>query len=1228
MNICTLAQNLGYLRFDCLFKNTLRNVVLFILLIICLTPTSRTFAQATCQAFDPPDSQFGLALENVLPSSTLSRPVAMVQPPNDSTRWFVVDNDGKVEKFNHGSPFTSAGTLVDLTDRVLRSLDGTIRNALGLLSIAVHPNFNSNGYVYLYYSAQGPSADFPLVARLARYTSTDNGQTLDPNSEQIIFEIPRDTVFHWGGQMWFHPVNGYLYMSIGDGGQSASSQNYDDLNGSFIRIDVDSGSPYSIPPDNPFVNNPNRRGEIYAKGLRNPWQWSFDSLTNRIFLGDVGAANWEEINEIKAGQNYGWPIKEGFACFNATTCNSTGLTDPVVAYPHGVAGFTAVLGGYIYRGSEMPNFYGKYIYGDITGQIWTIDPDDPNPTPDLVLDAGPFYYGFAEDHNRELYLLGDDSIEKLKQTAGSNGGGNQIPSLLSQTGCFDSTDPLVPNSALISYDLNAPLWSDNAEKQRWMRLPNNGKITVTSTHDWTFPIGSVLVKNFKIQNKLIETRLFVRHDNGDWAGYTYEWNNNETDATLLPSEGKSKVVANQTWSYPSRSQCVQCHTPQAGFTLGPETAQLNMDLPTHSLTQSPNQLTELANMNIFANGNFSDPTALPKLAFINDESQTKHWRARSYLYSNCAMCHQPGGPGRGPEDFRYTNTDAQINAINVDPAVDDLGINDGKLIFPGQPNKSIMSLRMHSLDSEVRMPSLGTTIVDEGATDIVDQWITSLASPAPDFSETCGAPQLSTNSPDGVYLWRNCGAPLRWLIRVFAADTTKRFEGKILSDVVMTNITPNSVEASDSLVTSQAGKQISFDFKTNRGNTDGFNFSRSANASTCLSFDFPVHSQIRLGRNATEVDSNTLDLNTLLSCEGGNNNTPTLSIADLSTEEGGSARFTLRLSPAASNTVTVNFQTNNGTATAGADYVARSGKITFRPGETVKTRTVTILQDNLSEGTENLTMSLSNPVNANLGQSTGTATITDDDTVSTTPTLSIADLSTEEGGSARFTLRLSPAASNTVTVNFQTNNGTATAGADYVARSGKITFRPGETVKTRTVTILQDNLSEGTENLTMSLSNPVNANLGQSTGTATITDDDSGGTSSCGEPSIDRAVDQAIFLWQDCTGDGKWHVMATAADTPGPDSIVFGGDISTNQSFSGITPVNLEIYDIFTTSAKTITFGMRVSSPWYDGFEFYVAAGNTCMTLSQPGGQSVFVGSSRSPVTPPFDIKTLGNCIP
>ena len=847
-------------------NNKMRCIFIIASVLFYLLPIHKTFAMATCQMFDPPTSQFGLALENVLPASTLERPIAMVQPPNDASRWFVVDQNGQVIIFNNSATFVKSGVLVDLRDRVMRELNGRAWNELGLLSIAVHPNFANNGHVYLYYTAQGPSADFPVAVRLSRFTSFDKGLTLDPNSEEIIFEIPRDTVFHFGGQMQFHPIDGYFYMSIGDGGRKPKAQDFNDLNGSFIRLDLYSGTfPYSIPADNPFVNGPGR-GEIYAKGLRNPWRWSFDSLTNKIFLGDVGKSSWEEINIIEAGKNYGWPIKEGSQCFEAATCDSTGLIDPIVEYPHDATGGFAVLGGYVYRGTKMPNFYGKYIYADVTGRVWSIDANNTaNAQPQVVLETAPYYYAFAEGIDKELYLLGDNSIEKLKESVVTTSN-NKVPDLLSQTGCFDTTSPLVPASTLIPYEINMPLWSDGAEKDRWMRLPDNGKISVTSEHDWTYPIGSVLVKNFELAGKIIETRLFIRHLDGSWAGYSYEWDDNQTDARLLSSEAKEKQIGNQTWLYPSRVQCMQCHTEQAGFVLGPETAQLNLEFPSHSLTNSSNQLSQLAKLNIFENENFSRPTRLPKLAALDDSSQTKHWRARSYLYSNCAMCHQPGGPGRGPEDFRYAVTDAQIFAINVDPSISDLGIVDGKLIYPGEPDKSIMALRMHSLDSETRMPPLATSKVDVAGTQLVDQWISSIQSPAPSFDQSCGEPTISSSSADGIYLWQICNNPGRWHFRAFAADETKHYQGKIVTKSPIIQINRRSVDPSDTLSVNPAGKLVYFDFKTRSSYTDGFSLSVDANTQSCLSFDFPEHTQIRLGANAVEINTNTLDLQTLSSC--------------------------------------------------------------------------------------------------------------------------------------------------------------------------------------------------------------------------------------------------------------------------------------------------------------------------------------------------------------------------
>jgi len=223
----------------------------------------------------------------------------------------------------------------------------------------------------------------------------------------------------------------------------------------------------------------------------------------------------------------------------------------------------------------MPNFVGHYIYSDSLGRIWSIDTTDvDNAVPQVILEDVPQKFSFAQGADNELYLLNRGGIDRLVEAPGA-AGINPVPELLSETGCFASLNPLEALSTSEPYEVNARLWSDGAIKQRWMNVPNGETITVTDTDDWDFPIGSVLVKNFSIEDQLLETRLFMRHDDGGWAGYTYEWNDQETEATLVPAEGSDRQVGSQIWHYPSRIECVQCHTGSIGFVAGPETAQLN-----------------------------------------------------------------------------------------------------------------------------------------------------------------------------------------------------------------------------------------------------------------------------------------------------------------------------------------------------------------------------------------------------------------------------------------------------------------------------------------------------------------------------------------------------------------------------------------------------------------------------------------------------------------------------
>lgn len=240
----------------------------------------------------------------------------------------------------------------------------------------------------------------------------------------------------------------------------------------------------------------------------------------------------------------------------------------------------AVVGGYVYRGTEIPSLIGQYVYGDYgSGRIWTLPANSNSPIPNILLESGLTMPSFAEGADGELYAFDivHGSIFRLAPGPAPSASGPSaasIPEKLSQTGCMLAGDPTQPGPSLIPYDVTSPLWSDGADKARWMALPAGGKISVRPNGDWDLPIGTVLVKTFSLAGKRVETRLFMRHDDGGWAGYSYEWNALETDATLLPSS-KTKSVGAQTWTFPSRGQCMTCHNGAAGGSIGLETAQLD-----------------------------------------------------------------------------------------------------------------------------------------------------------------------------------------------------------------------------------------------------------------------------------------------------------------------------------------------------------------------------------------------------------------------------------------------------------------------------------------------------------------------------------------------------------------------------------------------------------------------------------------------------------------------------
>jgi uncharacterized repeat protein (TIGR03806 family) len=700
----------------------------------------------TCFAFDPPTgSTASLSLQASFPGlPAFTQPIAMLQAPNDSSRWFVVEKSGIVRVFTNSGAVTTSSVFADITSLVRTSGE----EEAGLLGMAFDPNFGSgagkNRNVYLFYSG-APNSGYRLRSTVSRFTADTTLSSLPIASEVKLIGLDKLETNHNGGNLAFGP-DGYLYVGFGDGGGAPNPEAQDDrfLFGKIIRINPagTTGSvPYSIPADNPNAAGPlchaTGRGasacaEVWARGLRNPWRWSFDSVSGRLWVGDVGWGSFEEVNIVTRNANYGWPITEGTACVTSG-CNKTGLTDPVHAVARGDG--QAITGGYVYRGTQTTDLQGQYIFGDFGSRMFgaVVAGSTANTWSARTLIA-PFsassimVSSFGQANDGELYALdySGGRIHKLVFSTGSSGT-VAVPTLLSATGCVSAANPATPASGMVAYEINAPFWSDGADKTRHFALPAApASFAAGADGDWTMAPRGVLMKSFRLAGTLIETRLLVRQTNGDWAGYTYEWNSGQTDATLVAAAGKEKTIGSQVWSYPSRGQCLQCHTQAAGFSLGLETSQLNRTATYAQTGITAQQLTTLSQPQVaLLTPQITDASALPKLSNPHGTDPLVN-RARAYLHTNCSMCHRPGGPTPVALNLLSTVSLSATNACNVDPTRGTLGLPNAKIIAPGQPGSSVLVARMNTRDPSLQMPPIASHVVDSAGVALMQAWIAAL----------------------------------------------------------------------------------------------------------------------------------------------------------------------------------------------------------------------------------------------------------------------------------------------------------------------------------------------------------------------------------------------------------------------------------------------------------------------------------------------------------------------
>lgn len=660
----------------------------------------------------------------------IGAPTKVLVEPVADPRWFVLRKSGQLVVFDPDSA-TATSNFLNLSGIVRTNSEG------GLLGMAFHPDYPAVPEVFLYYTIDGPGS-VNMRSVISRFILDDIANPGAGTVEQVIIEIDQFADNHNGGDIAFG-ADGLLYIGLGDGGgggdPNETGQDTTNLLGAMLRVDViGTGAGYDIPASNPFSglpkcgptrNNANDCPEIYAWGLRNPWRWSFDTPTGDLWLGDVGQGQWEEINLIENGGNYGWDCREGAHDFETAGCMGP-FAEPVAEYNHS-NGNVSITGGFVYRGSAIPGLQGRYVFADFaSGRIWALESDGSGgySLDELISTSiSPSSFGVGEDG--ELYITdyGGGRVMKLVQTAG---GTDPIPDLLSATGCVAAGDVTQPYEGLVPYAINAPFWSDGAVKDRHMGLPDGTAISIDGDDDWVFPPGTVLVKNFRLNGKLIETRHLMRHPDGVWAGYTYEWNAAETEATRVRN-GKTVNIDGQDWIFPDEAECLRCHTDVAGVALGPETAQMNREFTYPQTGRTHGQLETFDAIGMFASPLQGDPATLPALVDPYDIGADPALRARAYLHSNCANCHQPGGPTPVNLDVRHTTSLADMNACDVMPTAEDLGIDMARIIAPGNADRSVLVERM-KLRDENGMPPLGSTIDDVEGWLVVTAWIQLLSS--------------------------------------------------------------------------------------------------------------------------------------------------------------------------------------------------------------------------------------------------------------------------------------------------------------------------------------------------------------------------------------------------------------------------------------------------------------------------------------------------------------------
>ncbi len=692
---------------------------------------------STSRVTGSPEPPTPYRTERAFPQLTFDHPVEMTFVPG-TPRLLVAELMGKIHTFVNEPQASRKELMFDLAAHN--------RGFSRLYGLTFHPRFTENRTCLISYVLEGKTPEGTRVSRFRMLPG--DPPRIDPESEEIVLTWLSGG--HNGCALAFGP-DGCLYVSAGDGGDAFppdgrnSGQDLSNVLATVMRIDVDRPDPgrlYGVPKDNPFLEMPGARPEIWAYGFRNPWKMCFHPDDGSLWVGDVGWEMWEMIYRVQRGGNYGWSVKEGSQpVLGERKRGPTPILPPTVEHSHTEA--RSISGGYVHHNRRrLPELHGAYVYGDyVTGKVWGARHDGREVTwlKELV-DTPLQIVGFGNDADGEVYPVCHETgvIHRLvpNPVATRN---EAFPTKLSETGLFSSTAQQQPASGVLPYSINAQPWSDGLTAERFVAVPGQQKLGVWDKENtqigyikgtWKYPPDSLLVKTLSVPAsedgrrpaKRIETQ--VLHLDGDtWRGYAYLWNDEQTDAALAPAEGTDVKLSlsdgTQTWHVASRTECILCHTTRAGTVHAFHPPQLNRH---HDYGAGPvNQLHALAQAGLFEQTPDFDvrPTPDP-----HDATADLDRRARTYLHVNCAHCHRRGGGGAAFADLRGEITLDKTNLL-ARPTQGTFGIHGAQVVHPQRPEHSVLYYRLSKL-GRGRMPYFGSQIVDQRGVQLIHDWIAQL----------------------------------------------------------------------------------------------------------------------------------------------------------------------------------------------------------------------------------------------------------------------------------------------------------------------------------------------------------------------------------------------------------------------------------------------------------------------------------------------------------------------